>query len=76
MKQFSIEVTYEGTARHYDIKSQGDRLYDISQENERIGTIELDGEDHESCTTVDCEIDLPLLNKIRDAISYHNTLNK
>lgn len=36
--------------------------------------IHIDGDSHDHCKTIDCEIDLPLLNSIREGILRHRDL--
>ena len=68
MEQFRIEVAAEGISHFYNIKPQGNHVYDLYTDDDKIGTIELDDDDHEHCITSDCELDLPLLNAIREGI--------
>ncbi|MEJ2881104.1 hypothetical protein [Pedobacter sp. GR22-6] len=68
MEQFRIEVAAEGLSHFYNIKPQGNQVYDIYTDDDRIGSIELDDENHEHCITSDCELDLPLINAIREGI--------
>ncbi len=75
MEQFKIEIANEGLGYVYDIKSIGNRQYEIYDQEVKVGTIEIDGEDHEHCHTVDCEIDLPLMNAIREGIVLHEDIN-
>jgi hypothetical protein len=77
MEQFRLEVADQGGKGYFfNIKSLGDEQYAIyNDENERLGTIEIDEEDHEFCRqTLDCQVDLPLLNAIRDGILMHDEL--
>ncbi|MEJ5963281.1 hypothetical protein [Pedobacter immunditicola] len=76
MEQFKIEIANEGLGYFYDIKSLGNRLYEIYDREVKVGIIEIDGEDHEHCRTVDCEIDLPLMNAIREGIVLHEHMNQ
>lgn len=68
MEQFKIEVANDGQAYYFDIKPLGDHQYEIYSELEKVGTIEIDENDHEHCRAIDCELDLPLMNVIREAI--------
>lgn len=77
MEQFRIEVAdNEGLGHFYNIKALDKDQYQIyNDELERIGTIEIDEKDHEHCRqSLDCRIDLPLLNSIRDEILHHDEL--
>jgi hypothetical protein len=71
MEQFKIEVANDGQAYYFDIKPVGNNQYEIYRELEKLGTIEIDENDHEHCKTIDCELDLPLMNVIREAILAH-----
>jgi len=72
MKQFRIEVAANGLGHFYNIRPIGTAKYQIYQEEELIGTILLDEKDHSHCESEGCEMDLPLLNSIRDAIHSYN----
>ncbi|MFA4870661.1 MAG: hypothetical protein WC623_20865 [Pedobacter sp.] len=71
MEQFKIEVADNGQAKFYDIKPLGNARYQIYIEGETIGTIQLDEKDHARCESQGCELDMPLLNSIRDQIQAH-----
>jgi len=71
MEQFRIEVANNGQSRFYDIKPLGNQRYQIYIEGETIGTIQLDEKDHARCESQGCELDMPLLNAIRDQIQFH-----
>lgn len=71
MEQFKVEVAYNGQGRFYDIKPLGNARYQIYIEGETIGTIQLDEKDHARCESQGCELDMPLLNSIRDQIQAH-----
>lgn len=75
MEQFRIEVAQNGQGRFYDIKPRGNQRYEIYIEGETIGTIQLDEKDHARCESVGCELDMPLLNLIRDEIQFHEKWN-
>lgn len=78
MEQFRIEVAdNEGLGHFYNIKAlDHDHQYQIYNDDlERVGTIEIDEADHQYCRqSLDCRIDLPLLNSIRDEILQHDAL--
>lgn len=77
MEQFRIVVAdHEGLRHFYNIKALNNNQYQIYNDaQERIGTIEIDEEDHHHCRqSLDCRIDLPLLNAIRDEILHHSEL--
>jgi len=71
MEQFKIEVSDGDQGRFYDITPLGDARYSIAAEGETIGTILLDKQDHASCEGQGCELDLPVLNNIREGIQFH-----
>lgn len=71
MEQFRIEVSDKGQGRFYDIKPLGNARYQIYVEGETIGTIQLDEKDHARCESQGCELDMPLLNSIRDQVQAH-----
>lgn len=71
MEQFRIEIADNGQDRFYDIKPLGNSRYQIYVEGETIGTIQLDEKDHARCESQGCELDMPLLNSIRDEIQAH-----
>lgn len=75
MEQFRIEVANNGQGQFYNIKSLGNSHYQIFIEDETIGTIQLDEKDHAHCESVGCELDMPLLNAIRDAIHVYEKTN-
>lgn len=75
MKDFRIEVATDGRAHTFNITDLGKNQYAIYRENEKIGTIQLDDKEHEHCEPLDCEIDMPLLNAIREGISLHQQLS-
>jgi len=74
MKQFRIEVPENDKLQIFSINQLTDNQYEIHKAAERIGLIEIDGENHEHCKTLDCKIDLPLLNSIREGILLHRDL--
>jgi hypothetical protein len=75
MKEFRIEVASEGRAHTFNITELGENQYEIYRGNDRIGTIQMDGKEHEHCEPVDCEIDMPLFNAIREGIILHQQLS-
>jgi len=77
MEQFRIEVAdNNGLGHFYNIKALDNEQYQIfNDDQQRIGTIEIDEKDHQHCRqSLDCRIDLFLLNSIRDQILYHGQL--
>ena len=71
MEQFRIEVAHNGKGRFYNIKPLGNQRYQIYMEEETIGTIQLDKNDHARCESQGCELDMPMLNAIRDQIEFY-----
>jgi len=76
MEQFKIEVANDGLGYIYDIKSLGNRIYEIYDQEMKVGAIKIDDEDHDHCSSVDCEIDLPLMNSIREGIVLHEHMRE
>jgi hypothetical protein len=74
MKQFRIEVASNGQGYTFDITDLGNQQFEIYKGEDRFGTIQIDGKEHEHCQLLDCEIDLPLLNAIRQGILLHQEL--
>lgn len=73
MEQFRIEVADQGKGYFFNITSLGDHQFEIFNEaSDYIGRIEIDSEDHQHCETLNCQIDLPLLNAIREGILQHH----
>ncbi|RZL34110.1 MAG: hypothetical protein EOO96_10920 [Pedobacter sp.] len=68
---FKIEVAVGTKGRFFDIKPLGDYRYEIADEEGVLGSIRLDGQDHARCESQGCELDLPLLEAIRDGIQFH-----
>ena len=68
MNPFRIEVASNGQGHTYNINPLGNHVFEIYQDEDKIGIIELDNQNHDHCVTSDCELDLPLLNAIREAI--------
>lgn len=75
MKQFRLEIPDNDTLQIYSITELEENKYEIHKAGERIGMIHIDNESHNSCKTVDCEIDLPLLNSIREGILLHRNIS-
>lgn len=74
MEQFRLEVAVDGNGYQFNIKSMGNETYEIYHDEQLIGTIELDEDDHEHCSLSNCELDMPLTNAIREGI--HSYLNR
>jgi hypothetical protein len=74
MEQFRLEVAVDGTGYQFNIKAAGEETYEIYKEEELVGTLELDEDNHEHCNAHDCELDMPLINALREGI--HAYLNR
>ncbi|SMC87051.1 hypothetical protein [Pedobacter nyackensis] len=75
MKQFHIKAAdHEGIGHSFIIKPLNHEQYQIfNEQQERIATIEIDNNDYTHCRqSLDCQIELPLLNSIRDSILIHD----
>jgi len=70
-KAFRVEVNDNGQGRFFYITPQGEFSYAIADDNGRLGNIRLDGNDHSHCANEGCELDMPLLHAIRQAIQFH-----
>jgi len=68
MEQFRIEVAIDGLGRFYDIRRLGNARYEIAENGEVIGSVQLDEKDHSHCENQGCTIDLPTLKAIREGI--------
>lgn len=75
MEQFRIEVAIEGKGRFYEINPLGNARYQISENGEIIGTIQLDEKDHAHCESQGCELDIPALHAVRKAIQAQEGWN-
>ena len=69
--QFRIEVAQDHQGRNFTIRPLGHDRFEIADEEGSIGTIQLDEADHARCESQGCELDLPLLQAIRDQIQFH-----
>lgn len=74
MNQFRIEVAADGQAHTYNIKPIGEQVFEIYTDEDKIGSIELDDDNHEHCISTDCELDMPLINAIREGIHAHRDM--
>jgi hypothetical protein len=75
MEQFRLEVAQDGQGYFFDVHSLGNHKYEIFKEDVRVGVLQLDGKDHQHCEAIDCEIDLPLMNSIREGILLHEDVS-
>jgi hypothetical protein len=75
MEQFRIESAADGQTRFFDIKPLGNARYEIFVEGETIGAIQLDEKNHAHCESQGCELDMPILNSIRESIQYYEQWN-
>ncbi len=74
MEQFNIEVAdNEGTGHTLTVKPISGAQYQIFEQEERVATLEIDKQDSSHCRqSLDCRIDLSVINAIRDSILLHN----
>lgn len=69
MNEFEIEADNEYEKRRFRLKSIGNQWYEIyDQENDSLGQIKIDDQNHEHCETNGCTLDMPILNSIRKNI--------
>jgi len=73
-QQFRIEVAEGHQGRFFNIRPLGHERYELLDDEGSIGTIQLDEKDHAHCESVGCELDLPLLQSVRDQIKFHYQL--
>ncbi|TCC88059.1 hypothetical protein EZ428_20260 [Pedobacter frigiditerrae] len=73
-QQFRIEIADGHFGRFFYIKPLGHERYEILDEEDTIGTVQLDEKDHAHCESQGCELDLPILQAIRDQIKFHQEL--
>jgi hypothetical protein len=66
--QFKIEVNDANQIRVFGVRSLGNERYELLEDEQTIGTIQLDERDHAHCESQGCEIDLPVLHHVRDQI--------
>lgn len=77
MKQFRIEVADNaGFGHFFNIKALDTEHYQIfNDQQQRMATIEIDDQDHNHYRqSLDCKIDLPMLDAIKDGILLHDQL--
>lgn len=70
-QEFRIEVAAGNIPRFFSIHPLGHDRYEILDDEECIGTVQLDESNHAHCESQGCELDLPLLHAIRDQIQNH-----
>ncbi|WP_256004778.1 MULTISPECIES: hypothetical protein [Pedobacter] len=75
MEEFSIEVADGDRELFYDVVALGSSMYDVYLNGTKVGTVQLDDKNHDHCESVNCQIDLPLLHKIRNGIQLYETIN-
>jgi hypothetical protein len=71
MNKFRIEVATDGQAHNFNIRPLENSVYEIYTDEDKIGSIELDDDNHDHCLVSDCELDLPLINAIRESIQAY-----
>lgn len=75
MKKFTIEAAEGDKWRIFDIEPLGNSRYEIFVDGNTIGNIQLDENDHAHCESQGCELDLPVLNSIRESIQFYERWN-
>lgn len=77
MEQFNIQVAdNEGTGHTLTVKPISREQYQIFEQQERVATIEIDKQDTSHCRqSLDCRIDLSLINAVRDRILLQGGLH-
>ena len=75
MEQFRLEVAKDGQGYFFEIFSLGNHTYDIYQNEVKVGSLKLDDKNHQHCENSECEIDLPLMNSIREGILLHEDVS-
>ena len=77
MDQFQIMAIDDENPRQFTVQSLGNHWYDIfTDTGERMGSIKIDGEDHEHCETAPCQLDMPILSSIRKNIFLYRILHQ
>jgi len=72
MEQFTIKACDDVKAHTFTVKALGNQWYEIyNLEEELVGKVKIDEENHEHCASENCEVDLPILNSIRKSIFLH-----
>ncbi|WP_256007167.1 hypothetical protein [Pedobacter deserti] len=77
MEQFKIQVADSSGYGHiFNIRALSEEKFQIyNDHHERMATIEIDHEDDNYCRqSLDCRIDLPLLDAIKECILMHDEL--
>jgi len=72
MQEFEISASDDIKEHTFRLKALGNQWYEIfNEENEMVGEIRIDQENHQHCETKGCTLDLPILNSIRKNIFLH-----
>ncbi len=70
-KQFRIEVADGDQGQFFYVRDLGNNRFELLNDEGSIGTVQLDESNHAHCESQGCELDLPLLNAIREQIQFH-----
>jgi hypothetical protein len=69
---FRIELAEGHKGRNFTVRPLGRGRFELlDEQQESMGTLQLDEKDHIHCESQGCELDLPLLHAIRDQIQFH-----
>ena len=72
MEEFEISASDNSKERNFRLKALGNRWYEIYDEQDQLlGEIKIDNQNHEHCEARGCTLDLPILNSIRKNIFLH-----
>ena len=76
MEEFEVSSNDGDGERLFRLKSLGNQWYEIFNEEEQmIGEIKIDQENHDHCETKGCTLDMPILSNIRKSIFLHRVLS-
>ena len=68
-RAFIIEVADGNKGRMITVRPLGSNRFELlDEEQESMGTVQLDERNHAHCESQGCELDLPLLHSIREQI--------
>lgn len=70
-RPFRIEVADGHLGKVFNVRPLGRGRFELFENEETVGTVQLDESDHSHCESQGCTLDLPLLHAIRDQIQFH-----
>jgi hypothetical protein len=71
-RPFRIELAQGRKGRSFMVRPLGRGRFELlDEQQESMGTIQLDEKDNAHCESHGCELDMPLLHAIRDQIQFH-----